>query len=35
MAIEFIGGSIRIGGSTLGTIGNPAISAVQLYNSGI
>lgn len=35
MAIEFIGGSIRIGGGTLGTIGNPAISAVQLYNSGI
>ena len=34
MAISFIGGSLSIGG-TLGTIGNPAISAVQLYNAGI
>ena len=34
MAIEFIGGSITIG-ATLGTISNPAISAVQLYNSGV
>jgi hypothetical protein len=34
MAIEFRGGSITIG-ATLGTISNPAISAVQLYNSGV
>jgi hypothetical protein len=34
MAIEFIGGSITIG-ATLGTLSNPAISAVQLYNSGV
>jgi hypothetical protein len=34
MAISFIGGSITIG-ATLGTISNPAISAVQLYNSGV
>lgn len=34
MGIEFIGGSITIG-ATLGTISNPAISAVQLYNSGV
>jgi hypothetical protein len=34
MAIQFIGGSITIGGN-LGTFSNPAISAVQLYNSGI
>lgn len=33
MAIEFSNG-FRIG-NTLGTIGNPAISAVQLYNAGI
>jgi hypothetical protein len=31
MGIEFIGGSITIG-ATLGTLSNPAISAVQLYN---
>ena len=34
MGIEFIGGSITIG-ATLGTLSNPAISAVQLYNSGV
>lgn len=34
MGIEFIGGSITIG-ATLGTISNPAISAVQLYDSGV
>lgn len=34
MAISFIGGSLSIGG-TLGTLANPAISAVQLYNSGV
>jgi hypothetical protein len=34
MAISFIGGSITIG-ATLGTLSNPAISAVQLYNSGV
>ena len=34
MAISFIGGSLSIGG-TLGTQANPAISAVQLYNSGV
>jgi hypothetical protein len=34
MPISFIGGSITIG-ATLGTISNPAISAVQLYNSGV
>lgn len=34
MAIQFIGGSITVGGN-LGTFSNPAISAVQLYNSGI
>jgi hypothetical protein len=34
MAIEFRGGMITIG-ATLGTISNPAISAVQLYNSGV
>lgn len=34
MAISFIGGSLSIGG-TLGTQSNPAISAVQLYNSGV
>ena len=34
MAISFIGGSLTIGG-TLGTQANPAISAVQLYNSGV
>ncbi len=34
MAIEFIGGSITIGGN-LGTFSNPAISAVQLYDAGI
>ncbi len=34
MAISFIGGSLSIG-ATLGTLSNPAISAVQLYNSGV
>ncbi len=34
MAIIFLNG-FTIGGSTLGTINNPAISAVQLYNAGI
>ena len=34
MGIEFRGGNITIG-ATLGTINNPAISAVQLYNSGV
>lgn len=34
MAIEFRGGMITMG-ATLGTISNPAISAVQLYNAGI
>jgi hypothetical protein len=34
MAITFLNG-FTIGGSTLGTINNPAISAVQLYNAGI
>jgi hypothetical protein len=34
MAIQFIGGNITIGGN-LGTFSNPAISAVQLYNSGV
>lgn len=34
MAIEFRDGTITIG-ATLGTISNPAISAVQLYNSGV
>jgi hypothetical protein len=34
MAIEFRGGMITMG-ATLGTISNPAISAVQLYNSGV
>jgi hypothetical protein len=34
MAIEFIGGSLSIG-ATLGTISNPAVSAVQLYNTGV
>jgi hypothetical protein len=34
MGIEFRGGTITIG-ATLGTISNPAISAVQLYNSGV
>ena len=34
MAITFIGGSLSIG-ATLGTISNPAVSAVQLYNAGV
>lgn len=34
MAISFIGGSITIG-ATLGTLSNPAISAVQLYDAGV
>ena len=34
MAISFIGGSVTIG-ATLGTLSNPAISATQLYNSGV
>ena len=34
MAISFIGGSLTIG-ATLGTLSNPAISAIQLYNAGI
>jgi hypothetical protein len=34
MAISFIGGSLSIG-ANLGTISNPAISAVQLYNNGV
>ena len=34
MAISFIGGSLQIG-ATLGTLSNPALSATQLYNSGV
>lgn len=34
MAISFIGGSLSIG-ATLGTLSNPALSAVQLYNAGV
>ena len=34
MAISFIGGSVTIG-ATLGTLSNPAISATQLYESGV
>lgn len=34
MPISFIGGSVTIG-ATLGTLSNPAISATQLYNSGV
>lgn len=34
MAITFIAGSLSIG-ATLGTISNPAVSAVQLYNAGV
>jgi hypothetical protein len=34
MAITFLNGFV-VGGATLGTISNPALSAVQLYNAGI
>ena len=34
MPISFIGGSVTIG-ATLGTLSNPAVSAIQLYNSGV